>query len=1144
MSRSALFVLLLLASSCGRTLFFSRIEPCVFDSDCAEGLRCVNQVCRVLDEVDAGPRVGSKRFGEPCASGAECASAFCANGPQGAFCTVACGSAPDAGCPLAFSCKTMPDRDRPDAGRTLALCAVPQPLLCQDCQRDVECGASGADKCLTLEGGTFCGRDCSFEGCPSLYRCEARPDGSKQCVPDGRTCDCTPQTLGLEKGCRGPANLFGRCQGNQRCLADGGFTSCDAPAALQETCNGVDDDCNGRIDDFTAPECSKTVGMRTCRGPQVCLASAGLVCTALDPETEACNARDDDCDGVVDNGFRDAQGKYTLLAHCGRCGNDCAKIPNATATTCTADAQGAFRCQVTACAMGFFPSTDRTFCQELPDTLCRACQLDADCIGPNARCLTVDGQRVCGRDCSATSAYGAACPAGYGCQAGTQQCVPSTNTCTCSPRTVNSTRSCTVTEPAGTAMCRGFETCRAPGPSWSSCDVNSFNPEICDGRDNNCDGRVDEGFRNAANGRYEALQHCGFCNNDCSKIWSPALQKTNGVCDTSQPMPRCMMGPCLTETIGATTFEYVNVNGDTSDGCECRRVQGNLTVDLPDRAPATGSAASWVDENCDGVDGVQQDAVFVSATGPMVGNGARTAPFRTIAQGLSALGPLNKRYVLVAQGLYRENVRLEDGQQLFGGYSSDFLKRDPRLHTTFIQGAQPTASNAGAVHVENAGQGALETVIAGFTIVGWDAPPAAVDAPGAASIAVYLFDVGARVIVSSNDVVAGRGAQGGNGRTGDQGFGRQTTTVLNGQRGVDSEHFPAGTCSPAAHRVGGVGGQNPSCAGGNAPQGGGSICPVYSMVTNTGAQQEFAGPAMGSRNGRGGFDRTFSILSRPTCSQVQESGYPSNIQPNDGQDGLQGPDGSGGLGGAGAPAAARFGSVVGGRWTGAAVSANAGLVGVVGLPGGGGGAGSGVVKFTGGGCQAWEIGASGGGGGAGACGGAGGAPGAQGGASLAFFVGAPVLSATRPTLVGNRIQRGLGGNGGNGGFGGSGGVGGAGGVGGQPDRWSSSTGGKGGEGGNGGPGGGGGGGAGGPSFSVLGFNVDVLPVGSTNTFLVNAAIDTGGRGGAGGSSPGPVTSSGGAGARGAFADMLTLRACSAGCLPGTTCDANQVCMPN
>jgi hypothetical protein len=760
-------------------------------------------------------------------------------------------------------------------------------------------------------------------------RCETRSNGAKQCVPDGRTCDCTPQTLGLEKGCRGPANQFGRCQGNQVCQADGGFTPCDAPPALQETCNGVDDDCNGRIDDFTPPECSRTVGMRTCRGPQVCLATAGLVCTAQDPETEACNFRDDDCDGVVDNGFIDAQGRYSQLQHCGRCDNDCSKIPNATATSCVATA-GALGCRVTACAMGFFPSSDGTFCQELPNTLCRACQSDPDCLGPGARCLTVDGQRVCGRDCSSTSAYGTACPSGYVCQAGTSQCVPSTNTCSCAPRTVGSTRSCTVTEPGGTTTCRGFETCAAPGPAWSACDVTSFNPEICDGRDNNCDGRVDEGFRNQTTGRYEALTHCGFCNNDCSKIWSPALQKTNGVCDTSSAMPRCAMGPWLTEQVGGVTYEWVNVNGDTADGCECRRVQGNLTTDLPDRAP--GAAASWVDENCDGIDGVQAQAIFVSVTAAAGGNGSRTAPFQTIAEGLAALAPQGKRYVLVAAGLYRENVRLTEGQQLFGGYSGDFLKRDPLLHTTFIQGVTPTATTAGAVHIEGAGAGAVDTVIAGFTIVGWDAPPAAQNAPGAASVAVYLFNAGPRVVVSANEIIAGRGGQGGNGTTGAQGFGRQAAMTLNGQRGVDSQHFPNGVCTVAEHRTGGAGGTNPQCAGGDAPRGGNVICPVYSMLSNTGAQQEYAGPAMGSRNGRGGFDRTFSNLSQVSCSQVQESGYPSAIQPNDGQDGLQGPDGAGGLGGTGAPAGARFGSVLGGRWTNAPLVGAAGAIGAVGLP--------------------------------------------------------------------------------------------------------------------------------------------------------------------------------------------------------------------
>ena len=44
-------------------------------------------------------------------------------------------------------------------------------------------------------------------------------------------------------------------------------TACDAPPALQETCNGVDDDCNLVVDDLVAPTCTKTKNGRTCTGP-------------------------------------------------------------------------------------------------------------------------------------------------------------------------------------------------------------------------------------------------------------------------------------------------------------------------------------------------------------------------------------------------------------------------------------------------------------------------------------------------------------------------------------------------------------------------------------------------------------------------------------------------------------------------------------------------------------------------------------------------------------------------------------------------------------------------------------------------------------------------------------------------------------
>lgn len=1154
--RLSSLALVVLAAGCGRTLFISVESKCVFDSDCAAGLKCVNQECTPFELPDGGPLFGKKRFGEPCDAGAECGSTFCLGSPLGSFCSSVCETEDGGVCPSSYTCKRAPNPTLPDAGSFVGLCAVDQPLLCQSCTGDLDCGASGADQCLGLDGGSFCGRDCTFEGCPDFYTCQATTNGRRQCVPTGKTCDCTSDNVGFQKACRGTPNAFGRCPGNQICQADGGFTNCVAPAAQAETCNGADDDCDGKIDNFQAPDCTRTVGNVTCTGAQVCFASAGLVCTARAPATEVCNYEDDDCDGQVDEDFTTGSGmatKYISNQNCGACGRDCAKlIPHSVTTSCSAPLDAPV-CFVSQCEPGYFPfatnepgsAGGKTMCLQLPDTLCSPCQTDGDCVGPGSRCLTVDGAKVCGRDCSASSPYGA-CPGGYSCRAfagGADQCAPTNNTCACTSTTQGTTRACAITSAQMT--CNGFTTC-GPGPAWSACDVNSFNPEICDAKDNNCDGRVDEGYLNQATSRYETAANCGFCNNDCTKIYSPTLQHTTGVCDLAPTMPRCAMGPCLTEVVGGTTFEWVNVNGLTTDGCECRRVQGNLTTDLPDRAPSSGTGASWVDENCDGVDGVVGDAIFVSASAAAGGNGTRTSPLQTIAAGVTAQQAQNKRYVLVAQGTYKENVRLFDGAQLFGGYSADFLARDPKLYTTTWQGVAPTVLTTAAVHVEALGNPGTtrDTVVAGFTIIGWDATQsAAPSANGDTSIAVFIRDVGARFVLQSNDITAGRGGVGGRGATGSQGFGRQATTALNGQRGINSQFFNNGTCTAGNQRTGAVAGTNMQCPTANGEAGGNVVCPVYTFMGNSGQQQMYVNPLPGTRSGPGGFDWSFDQMSSPGCNHVTESGFPVMIQQHDGQDGRPGADGTGGTGGSGASTRARFGSISGGRWVAAPAGAANGTGGGIAQGGGGGGAGGGVARFTAGGCQGWEIGATGGGAGAGGCGGTGGNLGGAGGGSFALLITSTAQNGALPTILSNRIQRAVGGTGGDGGFGGAGGLGGAGGFGGTADRWSSSVGGKGGEGGNGGPGGGGGGGAGGPSFGVLSFNVPLASFSATNTFVTPASIDTGGPGGAGGSSPGTMGNTGTAGARGASANLQALGQCAGACVGGT-CDANAVCIPN
>ena len=1104
----------------------------------------MNHQCLLV--ADAGTwDAGHKRFGEPCAADLECDSVRCVGGPRGPFCTVDC----DGGCPSAFVCKQVPTA--PDGGALTGLCAVAQPLLCEGCKTDLDCGASRADRCLTSIGGSFCGQDCTYASCPLGTACAGVSAGGRQCQPAGKTCDCVPENSGMQKGCP-RSNDAGTCYGAQTCQPDAGWTPCTAPAPAFEVCNGLDDDCDGKIDDTISPRaCSRANDAGTCKGTETCNLDGGWFCDAPTPAVERCNYVDDDCNGKVDDGFVDGLGRYVKAQHCGGCGNDCALlVPHATTTTCAVNDAGAPGCRALGCQSGWFLYADAGICLELPSTLCRPCLFDADCVGPGSRCIDLNPlsdsgvdvpERACGRDCTAASPY-PACPAGYSCtplDAGAQ-CLPVTRTCNCTVAHLGSKRSCHVT--AGVQTCKGYEGCAldAGVPAWTVCDVASYNPEICDLVDNDCDTQVDEGYRNASTGKYDQAQNCGFCNNDCTKYWSPTLDHTSGVCDAAPTMPVCKMGPCTTETVAGVTYEWVDVDGDSNDGCECRRVQGNLTTDLPDRAPGVAPAPSYVDQNCDGIDGVIGDALFVSAGASASGTGTRASPFKTLGAAVAAFPASGKKHVLVTEGTYQENVRLTAGVQLFGGYSSDFKARDPLLHATVLEGQAPTAAAVAAIDIENVAVASPQTVVSGFVIHGQDVAASTPDGQdGAPTYAVYVKDSGAGVQLTNNEIVAGRGGKGGRGLTGGQGYGRQSSLSLNGTSGFDSGRV--GSICSGFSQVGGTGGVNSLCATGNAPAGGGVVCPVFNWVSVTGAQAQYTTTANG--NGLGGYDWSFDTQSGTFCAHATESGFPSSIQDHVGHDGAAGADGLSGSGGAGAPASARHGSFFGSRWVRAPSGGGAGSLGSVAKGGGGGGAGGGTARYPTGGCLSYEYGATGGGGGAGACGGGGGQAGRAGGASIAVLVVWSAVSAQQPLIQGNRIQRNFGGGGGNGGFGGAGGLGGAGGFGGNTTTWSGSVGGKGGEGGNGGAGGGGGGGAGGPSFGILAFNTGVATWAAQNTFVTAAASDTSGAGGSGGSSSGPGATGAG-GTAGAFADVLSLTGCPAGCPGGTTCDANGVCAPN
>jgi hypothetical protein len=124
---------------------------------------------------------------------------------------------------------------------------------------------------------------------------------------------------------------------------------------------------------------------------------------------------------------------------------------------------------------------------------CSVCSKDTDCRNKGDRCLASGtGQTYCAQDCSVDSS----CPAGYECKAppgalqGTKVCTLLPNTeCPCAPNRDKTQRPCT--KKIGDKVCGGFEVCNGSVGAYEGCSAPDPAPEVCDGKDNDCDGKTD-----------------------------------------------------------------------------------------------------------------------------------------------------------------------------------------------------------------------------------------------------------------------------------------------------------------------------------------------------------------------------------------------------------------------------------------------------------------------------------------------------------------------------------------------------------------------------------------------------------------------------------------------------------------------------
>ena len=137
--------------------------------------------------------------------------------------------------------------------------------------------------------------------------------------------------------------------------------------------------------------------------------------------------------------------------------------------------------------------------------LCRPCSSHGDCgqIGTEqgqAKCVpnAVQGSDfVNGSFCGAPCAGDSDCPTDFECKSvslpdevTTSQCLPKGGECTCSKAEVDLKLSTACWRANQFGKCEGKRTCTKDG--LTLCNVNEPSAEVCDGEDNNCDGKIDE----------------------------------------------------------------------------------------------------------------------------------------------------------------------------------------------------------------------------------------------------------------------------------------------------------------------------------------------------------------------------------------------------------------------------------------------------------------------------------------------------------------------------------------------------------------------------------------------------------------------------------------------------------------------------